>query len=208
MKIIKNLPKWSPSYYCSYFYSPCIFPFEICIEVHFWILILAKLKQNDWWCNSNHWQVNFHYRIQSLKHFILILQWQYLSWREKQKFILPYRGFSCDVISSQLCKSSYSLPLWPFPLYMEQYCEIIIKKISQYFVFSSYHNIKIQLSGRILAHTHSVEILILSIDQSQSENYINQTCTRSHGVFSINHARAVHLRIFVNKSLIGKFYNS
>ena len=49
------------------------------------------------------------------------------------------RGFSCDVISSQFCKSSYSRPPCWFPLYMEVYWKIqqnllllFIKFIPQY----------------------------------------------------------------------------
>ena len=56
---------------------------------------------------------------------------------------LYYRGFSCDVISSQFCKSSYSRPPCWFPIawamagYIGKY-----NKMSRYFLFSSYHNTK------------------------------------------------------------------
>ena len=59
------------------------------------------------------------------------------------------RGFSCDFISSQFCKSSYSRPPCWFPLYMERY-----RKIQQNFLFSSYHNTKLQQNDKnISTHT-------------------------------------------------------
>ena len=57
-----------------------------------------------------------------------------------------YRGFSCDVISSQFCKSSYSrLPCW-FPLYMEQYWKI--QQNVPLLLTYSYHNTRLQLSDK------------------------------------------------------------
>ena len=66
-----------------------------------------------------------------------------------------HRGFSCDVILSQFCKSSYSwLPCW-FPLRMVWYWKTQQNnKMFRYFLFSSYHNNKVQLSDKFfLAHT-------------------------------------------------------
>ena len=51
-----------------------------------------------------------------------------------------YRRFSCDVISSQFCKSSYWPPPCWFPLSMERYRK---KQQNVPFLFSSYYNTKL-----------------------------------------------------------------
>ena len=43
---------------------------------------------------------------------------------KKRTWRVAYRRFSCDIISSQFCKSSYWQPPFWFPLYMERYCKI------------------------------------------------------------------------------------
>ena len=56
------------------------------------------------------------------------------------------RGFSCDVISSQFCKSSYSeSPCW-FPFAWPGIG--IHNKMHRYFSFSSYHSIKLRPSDK------------------------------------------------------------
>ena len=55
-----------------------------------------------------------------------------------------YRGFSCDVISSQFCKSFYSRPPCWFPFAWTGIGKY--NKMSCYFLFSSYHNTKLRLS--------------------------------------------------------------
>ena len=59
-----------------------------------------------------------------------------------------HRGLLCDLISSQVCKSSYSQLLFWFP------CHSMGTKMSHNFLFSSYHNTKLQLGDKnIRTHT-------------------------------------------------------
>ena len=69
---------------------------------------------------------------------------------------MVYRGFSCDVISSQFCKSSYSrLPCW-FPLSMERHRKH--NKMSCYF-YSVHTTIPYLTEWQEYWQTHLVEIL-------------------------------------------------
>ena len=71
------------------------------------------------------------------------------------------RGFSCDVISNQFCKSSYLGPPCWFPLYTELYWKKPTKwPVTFYLVHTTIPNYN--WVTRILAHTHSEEILIES----------------------------------------------
>ena len=81
---------------------------------------------------------------------LTIIKWTI--WDGKRwKFLITNRGFSYDVISHKFCKSSYSwLPCW-FPLSTGQYGKH--NKLFCY-LFSSYHNTKLQLSDKnISVHT-------------------------------------------------------
>ena len=59
-----------------------------------------------------------------------------------------YRGFSCDVISSQFCKSSYLRPPCWFPFAWPGIGKY--NKLSDYFLISSYHNTKLRPSDKII----------------------------------------------------------
>ena len=66
-----------------------------------------------------------------------------LIWRHMKTL---YRGFSCDVISRQFCKSSYSRPPCWFPFAWPGIAKY--NKMSHYFLFSSYHNTKLRPSEK------------------------------------------------------------
>ena len=81
---------------------------------------------------------------------------------ENNLLIKPkYRGFSCDVISCQFCKSSYLRPTCWFPFAWTGIAKY--NKMSCYFSFSSYHNTKLRPSdNNSKTHTRlKFQILLL-----------------------------------------------
>ena len=66
-------------------------------------------------------------------------------------FRITNRGFSCDVISSQICNSLYTRPPCWLSLSMARYRKT--QQNGPYFLFRSYHNTNYNRVARILAHT-------------------------------------------------------
>ena len=66
--------------------------------------------------------------------------------------MLKNRGFSCDIISSKFCKSSYSRPPCWFPVCMRRHWEK--QQNIPYLIFSAYLP-NYNWVARILAHTHT-----------------------------------------------------
>ena len=96
------------------------------------------------------WQITLHNK----PHF--------LGWFTDLVGIFNNRGFSCDVISSQFCKSSYLRPPCWFPVAWPGIGKN--NKISHYFLISSYHNTKLRPSDKIIKiHTRlKFQILLQS----------------------------------------------
>ena len=84
---------------------------------------------------------------------VAIQKWNFpLFFGHKRDAGMDHRGFSYEVISSQFCKSSYSQPPCWFPFAWPGIVKYM--KMSQYFLFSSYHNTKLRLSEKnIKTHT-------------------------------------------------------
>ena len=75
------------------------------------------------------------------------------------------RGFTCDIISSRFCKTSYLRPPCWFPLSSSRSMVLESSKMFCYFLFSSYHNTKLQLSDKNISTNTWFQYQILSWNQ-------------------------------------------
>ena len=122
-------------------------------------------------------------------------------WWNWNKFYVQgnYRGFSCDIISSQLCKSSFLwLPCW-FPSAWPGIAKY--NKMSRYFLSSSYHNTKLRPSDKnIKTHTR-LKFQILLQSQSDKSNSMfccfsaYRTIQKGNQAVGQNHARICAYRV-------------